>query len=76
MSSPEGSGQLFKGGLAYVLKAIVLNVSLTGPYDYLKEKCYITLGDWEPACTNLALIWASFWATLATLPFDNIKTRL
>ena len=76
MSSPEGSAQLFKGGLAYVLKAVILNISLTGPYDYLKEKCWITFGDWEPLNTNLALIWASLWATFFTLPFDNIKTRL
>lgn len=51
MAGPQGSGALFNGCWAYVLKAIVLNVSLTGPYDYMKEKMYVTFGDWEPCCS-------------------------
>ncbi|EGR32807.1 mitochondrial 2-oxoglutarate malate carrier, putative [Ichthyophthirius multifiliis] len=71
----EGLSGIFKGGFANILRAIVLNISLTGPYDYLQEKMWITFGDmaW---LKWVALMWASFWATAFTLPFDNIKTRL
>jgi solute carrier family 25 oxoglutarate transporter 11 len=66
---------LFKGSIATVLKAISVNASLTGPYDYLREKLWITFGDFGFIDT-VATIWASFWGTLFTLPIDNIKTKL
>ena len=71
-----GKKALFKGGLANVYKAVALNVSLTGPYDYLKEKCYITFGDATVFNWNIALLWASFWSTCVVLPFDNVKVRM
>jgi solute carrier family 25 oxoglutarate transporter 11 len=46
-------------------------VSLTGPYDYMKEKIWLVFGDFG-FNHFLALSWASFWATLITLPFDNV----
>jgi len=57
------------------LRAVVLNISLTGPYDYLHEKMWISFGDFG-FVKPVALLWASFWGTAFTLPFDNIKTRL
>jgi len=41
----EGYKTLFRGGFSNVLRVIVLNASLTGPYDYLNEKMWITFGD-------------------------------
>jgi solute carrier family 25 (mitochondrial oxoglutarate transporter), member 11 len=51
-----------------------INMALTGPYDYLNEKLWITFGDFGFNET-LSIIWAAGWCTLLTLPFDNVKTR-
>lgn len=72
----ERPGGLFRGGLANIIRAVVLNVSLTGPYDYLNEKCWITFGEMPWVNNTLALLWATMWGTLIVTPFDNIKTRL
>ncbi|KRX10628.1 Mitochondrial carrier domain [Pseudocohnilembus persalinus] len=74
--SSERPGGLFRGGLANVIRAVVLNVSLTGPYDYLNEKSWILFGEMPWVNNTLALIWASIWGTLAVTPFDNLKTRM
>ncbi|KAL4499932.1 hypothetical protein ABPG72_015281 [Tetrahymena utriculariae] len=70
-----GNAALFRGSYANVLRAVILNISLTGPFDYLNEKIWITFGDmtWNKYA---ALLWAAFWGSVATLPFDNIRTRL
>jgi solute carrier family 25 oxoglutarate transporter 11 len=52
-----------------------MNASLTGPYDYLREKMWITFGEFG-FIDNVATLWASFWGTIFTLPLDNIKTRM
>jgi len=70
-----GNVALMKGVVPSVMKAILLNVSLTGPYDYLNEKMWITFGDVNvnrPA----AMAFAAGVASLVTLPFDNVKVRL
>lgn len=71
----EGLNGIFKGAHAHALKHLVLNASLTGPYDYMNEKMWICFGDME---TNkpVALIFATLIASVLTLPFDNIKTRI
>jgi hypothetical protein len=65
-----------KGGFANVVRAVVLNASLTAPYDMLKEKMWITFGDADLFNHNIALVWASFWSTVLVLPFDTVRTRL
>ncbi|CAD8074321.1 unnamed protein product [Paramecium primaurelia] len=70
-----GSRALFRGAFAHVVKLAALNVSLTGPYDYMKEKIWLVFGDFG-FNHFLALTWASFWATLFTLPLDNVQTRV
>lgn len=74
-ASEGGNAALLRGAHANVLRAVILNISLTGPFDYLNEKIWITFGDmtWNKYA---ALSWAAFWGTLATLPFDNVRTRL
>jgi solute carrier family 25 oxoglutarate transporter 11 len=66
---------LFKGSFAHVFRIAVLNISLTGPYDYLNEKMFLTFGDmsWN---VPVSITWASLWASLFTLPIDNLKTRM
>jgi solute carrier family 25 oxoglutarate transporter 11 len=71
----DGVAGLFKGSFSYVMKMVAVNISLTGPYDYLNEKMWITFGDFgwnEP----VSMAWAAMWATFFTLPFDNIKTKM
>lgn len=65
----------FRGLTPNLLKAVLLNAFLTGPYDYLKERMWITFGDVWPN-TLVALIGASVVGTLVTLPVDNLKTRI
>jgi solute carrier family 25 (mitochondrial oxoglutarate transporter), member 11 len=71
----EGLNGLFKGSGINILKSIVMNVSLTGPFDFLNEKMWICFGDTDYN-RPVALCWAALVASLATLPIDNIKTRL
>lgn len=49
---------------------------MTGPYDYINEKSWITFGDMPEVNNTLALFWATLIGTLCVTPFDNIKTRL
>lgn len=49
---------------------------MTGPYDYINEKSWITFGDMPEVNNSLALFWATLIGTLCVTPFDNIKTRL
>lgn len=58
-----------------IMKAIMLNISLTGPFDFASEKMFITFGD-VGFIKPMALIWASIFGTFASIPFDNIKTKL
>lgn len=54
----------------------MINSSLTGPYDYINEKSWITFGDMYWVNNTLALLFAAGVSTGVVTPFDNIKTRL
>jgi len=54
----------------------MINITLTGPYDYMKERSWTTFGDMTVVNYTLALLWASLWSSLVTLPVDNIRTRV
>lgn len=41
----EGLNGIFKGAHVHALKHLVLNVSLTGPFDFMNEKMWICFGD-------------------------------
>lgn len=52
-----------------------LNASMTGPYDFVNERLYTYFGLYE--CNRIfAMIVAAAFGTAASLPFDNIKTRM
>lgn len=57
-----------------VLRHLIYNVSITGPYDYFKEGLNTRFGEWN-FVSPLALIIATAVAAAVTLPFDNIRTR-
>lgn len=75
ISSAEGGFGLMRGVLPSIYRAIALNISISGPYNFFNEAMYNCFGETE-ANRPVALILASVPATLVTLPFDNIKTRL
>jgi len=64
-----------KGAWANVLRAVLLNASISYPYNDLNERFWMTFGD-TVANRPIALIAGALTATLVTLPFDNAKTRL
>jgi len=74
--SAEGAGAgLYKGVTANVLRAILLNTSLSYPYNDLNERMWYTFGDMF-INRPFALFIASVVGTLVTLPFDTVKTRM
>lgn len=75
ITAAEGINGLFRGSMAYVIKMVGVNVALTGPYDYLHEKMFLTFGDMEWN-KPVAIAYAALWASVCTLPLDNIKTKL
>ena len=72
----KGGSTLFRGCLPNVYRAIAINSTMTGCYDWLNEKFTITFGDAYLFNLNIALLWASFWATCASHPFDLVRVRL
>lgn len=67
---------MFTNGLQmHLCKIVALNISLTGPYDFLNERLWMTFGDvnFNRPC---ALVFASGVATIVSLPFDNLKTKI
>lgn len=72
--SQEGLAGIFKGANAHALKHLVLNVSMTGPFDWMNEKMWICFGD-TGYNKPVALLYASLWGSVASITFDNIKVR-
>lgn len=69
------SGETWQGLKANVWRHLFYNVSLTGPYDYFKEGFFTRFGEYgwvDP----LALLLATAISSAATLPIDNIRTRM
>lgn len=57
------------------MAAVLLNVTMTIPYEKIKEACVITFGD-NFVNPILALVPASLSALAFALPFDSLKTRI
>jgi solute carrier family 25 (mitochondrial oxoglutarate transporter), member 11 len=75
ISREEGVASLWKGVGPTIVRAMVINLGMLGPYDQAKEVLARHLGD--SLSTNLiASAWAGFLASFMGLPFDNIKTKL
>ena len=51
-------------------------MSLTFPYDWMKERMWITFGEMDNFNIIVALFFSAFCSTSLVLPFDNIKTRM
>ena len=75
ISREEGVTSLWKGVGPTIVRAMVINLGMLGPYDQAKEFLSKYLGD--SLSTNLiASACAGFLASFMGLPFDNIKTKL
>jgi hypothetical protein len=70
----RAAGETFQGLKVNVLRHILYNVSITGPYDYFKEGLFTRFGEWG-FVNPLALLIATGVASIVTLPFDNLRTR-
>ena len=74
LSQLRAAGETFQGLKINVLRHLIYNVSITGPYDYFKEGLNTRFGEWN-FVQPLALAIATGVAAAVTLPFDNIRTR-
>jgi len=69
------SNGLWKGLSANLWRAVLLNATISYPYNDINERMWITFGD-TVANRPIALLFGALTATFITLPFDNLKTRL
>ena len=69
------SDNKFKLGWVNVVRHVMLNISLTAPYDYFHEFLYLRFGDYG-FVQPLSLFLAALTSSVITLPFDNCRTRL
>jgi hypothetical protein len=65
----------FKGSFENVLRHVMLNITLTGPFDWFHEGLYLRFGDYD-SVRPTAIFLAALTSSIITLPFDNIRTRI
>jgi solute carrier family 25 oxoglutarate transporter 11 len=73
--SAEKPTGIWRGLTAHLIKAVLLNIVMIGPYDQMSERMWNVFGD-TYINKPFAILWASLFGTVFTLPFDNIKTRM
>ena len=71
----KNEGSIWRNSKYNVIRHIALNVSLTGPYDSIRERLWTGFGDYY-FVQPIALLGAAAVSSIVTLPFDNIRTRL
>lgn len=64
----------FKGSTINVIRHVLLNITLTAPFDWFHEGLYLRFGDYG-FVRPLAIFLAAGVSSIITLPFDNIRTR-
>lgn len=75
--SEEGVTALWRGCQPTVVRAVVLNMAMLAPYDEVKERLNKMTGTVDTTSTRLfASAIAGFLSSFASLPFDNVKTKL
>lgn len=72
VEKPHG---IWRGLTPHIIKMVLLNTVMIGPYDQMQERCWNCFGEAE-INKPIAILYASFFGTLFTLPADNIKTRM
>lgn len=69
-----GDGK-FTGAWANVVRHVLLNITLTAPFDFFHEGLYLRCGDYG-FVKPLSIILAALTSSIVTLPFDNARTRI
>ena len=73
----EGAMSLWSGSSPTIIRAVVLNLAMLGPFDEAKEKLNKLTGKKDTIEVRLAAsAIAGFLASFCSLPFDNLKTKL
>jgi len=76
----EGFFSLWRGCVPTVVRAVVLNFGMLGPYDEAKERANLWLNGDKKKDTQQSRLCASalagFIASFLSLPFDNAKTKI
>lgn len=65
----------FKGSYENVVRHVLLNITLTAPFDFFHEGLYLRFGDYG-FVRPLAIFMAALTSAAITLPFDNARTRI
>jgi hypothetical protein len=65
----------WKGSFENVIRHVLLNITLTGPFDWFHEGLYLRFGDY-PSVRPIAIFLAALTSSILTLPFDNVRTRV
>ena len=65
----------FKGSFENVVRHVLLNITLTAPFDFFHEGLYLRFGDYG-FVRPLAIFLAALTSSAITLPFDNARTRI
>lgn len=75
MVSKEVGYGVWRGLSAHLAKAVILNTVMIGPYDMMQERVWNVWGE-NQIGKPIAILWASIFGALFSLPFDNLKTRM
>ncbi len=67
--------QKYRGAFINVLRHVILNISLTAPFDFFHEALYLRFGDYG-FVRPLSIFLAAATSAAITLPFDNARTRI
>ncbi len=71
----EGIKTLWRASTPNIIRAIGLNIGMMTPYQELKERLKPYFGDTFPNHAISSIV-AGLFATLLSLPFDNVKVKL
>ena len=73
----EGVTMLWRGSFPTIIRAMVLNFGMLGPFDEIKEQLNRWKGTKDTMSTRLtAAAVAGFLSSFLSLPFDNAKTKI
>lgn len=73
----EGVMQLWRGSTPTVVRAMMLNLGMLGPFDEVKERLNAYFGEKDTLRVRLmASAVSGFLCSFLSLPFDNAKTKM
>jgi len=70
----EGTLALWRGSTPTAIRAMALNLGMLAPFDQAKEMLRAQFGNFQGLVVCASMI-AAFFASVLSLPFDNVKTK-